>query len=670
MTNERDVVLRAAKSGLTRADVTRLRLRYLKPTETSRLTEGRHPLAAMKIPYFDSDGQIIKDFWRLRMLEERATFGQKTVRYTQPADAAPRLYLPPLEDWSGIVADAGRPIAITEGELKAACATRHVIPTIGLGGVWNWRSRKKRQPLLPDFDWFVWKGRIVYITFDSDLRTNPHVRAALTAICFALTHLGADVYVVYLPDVPGLVDKTGLDDYITAIGADAFKGLLENAEPFGPSRKLHELNTEVAYVENPGLIVRLSDGFRYRPSDFMAHAYAHRSYVVYENDRPRTKPLARAWIAWPGRAALTGFTYAPGGDRITRDGAYNTWPGWGVEPARGDIAPWRELMAHVFGDDRVARRWFERWCAVQFQQPGVKLYTAVLLWSIATGTGKSLVGVTLGKIFGRNFVELNSTHLMSQFNGWIESKQFALGDEITGNDSRAFADLLKAMVTRTTVHINAKYMPTYETPDRINYLFTSNHPDALFLDDADRRYFVHEIRNGPIDTAWAARYHEWLHNGPGPAALFDYFLRVDLGDFLPTDRAPVTAARAEMVYGTQSDVDRWAMDAIADPDAVLGHGGASPVADLWTPAQLIDLYDPLRRHRVTLNTIGRAFTRAGAYRFSPIRCGGATRRLYALKNIERWRRAKPREVAAHWDAHFSHEQKWRRQPEKKKKTVK
>lgn len=638
-----------ATSGLNKNDAKRLHVRFLKPTQTARLTEQRFEVGAMQLPYFEPDGRQ-NHFWRLRLLESpAASFRKKTPRYTQPPDTQPRVYLPPLLDknltWSDVAADGEQPIIVTEGELKAACATKYALPTIGLGGVWSWRTKKRGMAFLPDLEAFVWEGRDVYLVFDSDLSTNTQVRAALHALSRELADRGASVFIAYLPGLPEHDGKTGLDDYVVARGAAAFLDVLRRAEEFELARALHELNEEVAYVEDPGLVVRLRDGLQWRPGDFTSHALANRSYLeVNDEGKAKKKPLAPAWLKWPGRLTLSRFVYEPGEERITAGGAYNLWRGWGAAPKKGDVSRWHRLMDHVFGTDAEARRWFERWCAIQFQRPGVKLYTSVLLWSVETGTGKSLVGVSLGKIFGENFVELNESMLTGAFNGWAKGKQFALGDEVTGNDSRQFADMLKAMITRTTIHINAKYMPVYETADVINYLFTSNHPDAFFMDDRDRRNFVYEITAGALPLDFALDYDEWIHRGPGPSALFDYFLHVDLGDFHPQGRAPMTVAKENMIYHAKSDLDRWVADLVADPDAVLRVDGVATAAELWTPAQLLRIYDPLEKTRVTVNAVGKALRRAGVPALPVVRTSAGATRLYAVRNGDKWRKAKPKDI--------------------------
>ena len=73
-----------------------------------------------------------------------------------------------------------------------------------------------------------WQGRRAVIAFDSDVTRKADVKAAISAFVDKLKDEGADVRVILLPDIEGL-EKTGLDDFLVARGADALQGLLDNA---------------------------------------------------------------------------------------------------------------------------------------------------------------------------------------------------------------------------------------------------------------------------------------------------------------------------------------------------------------------------------------------------------------------------------------------------------
>lgn len=244
------------------------------------------------------------------------------------------------------------------------------------------------------------------------------------------------------------------------------------------------------------------------------------------------------------------------------------------------------------------------------------MYTAAMLWSQQHGTGKSFVGYAMRQIYGTNWTELNEAALRQNYNGWAVNKQFIMADELASSDKRTTSDLLKAMITRETIHVNQKYMPEYDAPDCMNWYFTSNHPDAMFLEDDDRRFFVYEVTNPPAPDSFYTELEHWLRrdiypDAEGPAALFAHLLTLDLGDFNARARAPETDAKQRMRSMGRSDIGAWVESLRTDPDSALNVAGMVLSHKLFTAADLHRLYDPDQRGRVSANGLSRELSRQG-----------------------------------------------------------
>ena len=641
---------RMRESQFTPSEVKKLGFELKTAAQNEKL--GLPAYAGFLIPYFDAKGKKTK-FYRVRYVEETrkgfaAMTDAKALRYAQPGNTLNEVYMPPLMDWSALLADVTKPLVITEGELKAAVACAAKLPTVGLGGVWNFRAASHLQPRLAFFDTTRWDGRVVYVLYDSDAGSNPQVMKAEQALCDMLTKLGALPHIVRLPALSP-PHKTGLDDFIISEGVSAVLHLLKNAEEYGRSAVLHKLNTLVAYVRDPGIIYDIAGRQRITAANFMQHAYSTWTIPV-ETDKGMTeKPAAPIWLRWPQRHEVPRVVYEPGKERFIPDTGLNTWRGWGVEPTKGNITPWRELLDFIFKDEGAeARAWFEKWCAYPLQNPGTKMFSAVALWGVQQGTGKTLVGHTLMRIHGVNAIEINDEQLQGSFNDWAVDRTLVVGDEITGGDKRGFADRRKGMITRKQLTVNAKYVPAYVTDDRVNYLFTSNHPDAFFIEDSDRRYFIVEVTGKPLPLPFYQNYDKWL-TGDGPAHLFHHLLSLPLGDFNPRAPAYGTKAKVEMLEDGRSDLDAWAADLLRNPaQRLAGRDG-----DLWTANELLTLYDPQASKRVTASGLGKALKRVGAVK----PCSGTvfvTRygsvRLYAVRNLDKWRDATNKSVVSHYEA--------------------
>ncbi len=646
-----------AGSALNPADAKRLGLNPVTAVEAKKLKLAA-TAAAFIIPYFDLNGKPTK-FYRARYVEDTrkgfdALTGKKALRYTQPGDSVTEVYLPPLIDWAAIAGKPEVPLLITEGELKAACTTKHGLPTLGLGGVWSFQSKKHGTPLLPIFDAFELAGRTVYIVYDSDAVTNPDVVAAELRLAKRLVERGAVVLICRLPPNEQ-IQKVGLDDYIVLNGIEELRTqVLDNAFEYEASAVLHELNKRVLYVRNPGFIWDHDLGQRMSPAAFKEHAFSNVHFferrVIAKSETMVKLPAAPAWLTWEHRAEVPGLTFEPGGDSITEGGALNLWTGWGVKsPRAGDIKPWDSLLTHLFADDKVARLWFERWCAYPLQHPGAKMAVAAAIWGPTHGSGKTLVGHTLMRIYGpKHSAELKDTDLDEERNEWAENKQFVLADDITARGDRKFMRRLMTMITQKYMRLNPKYIPSYSVPDLINYYYTSNDPDALYMDDGDRRFFIWEVRAGkylPYEV-----YVNWRDSEDGISALWHHLLQLDLGDFDPQAPAPETIGKLSMIHLGKSDLGAWVRDLKDNGAAMLKRAGMK--GDLFTAKELHALFDPTGEKKASANALARELKRAG---FQPPATGssihlpdGSNTMCYAVLNGPQWAKAKWADACKHY----------------------
>jgi hypothetical protein len=163
-------------------------------------------------------------FVRLRPNHPRADGG----KYEQPKGVDLDLYIP-RQLVKGDFHQSDQRVLVTEGELKALCATQHGFPCVSVPGVFC-GLKKGTTELRDGLAALNLDGREVVIVFDSDVSVNPKLRRPVYALQEALKAKGAVVkYVVLLPTSDG--GKVGLDDYLVdpAHGPDALRNLIENA---------------------------------------------------------------------------------------------------------------------------------------------------------------------------------------------------------------------------------------------------------------------------------------------------------------------------------------------------------------------------------------------------------------------------------------------------------
>jgi predicted P-loop ATPase len=177
--------------------------------------------------------------------------GKPAQKYLAPPGQRNHLYWP-LADPTWIE-DTTIDVMVVEGEKKALASHRAAIETatmrgngqrhvaawfaVGVGGVYNWRGvigitidasgeRVQEKGVIPDIERINWKGRRVWICYDSNVLTNDMVRAARKQLARELASRDAEVWFIDLPIVPGV---NGVDDFLAQEGLQAFLELFPKA---------------------------------------------------------------------------------------------------------------------------------------------------------------------------------------------------------------------------------------------------------------------------------------------------------------------------------------------------------------------------------------------------------------------------------------------------------
>lgn len=631
-----------ARSGITEKNIATMKLTYL----TAKLTEDMTTIKkahGYTLPYFSISGKPIP-YSRVRLFSLKQDTLRKLTKYWQASGSVPRLYFYPGFKWTDIVDDK-TPIVITEGEKKAAKGCIEGIPTIGLGGVWAFKSKKLMRTLLDDFLLLQWKGREVTIVYDSDIEDKEEVRAAQTALAKELTQLGAIVSLGSIPPDEG--SKAGLDDYLLHHSVKDFWKLPRVL--FSECEKLYALNEELSFIDDLNTFYHHRTKKLFDRASLASTMYANRFYVALESGKLRKKPIIKEWVEWEQRRTYSKLVYAPG-EVSAVNNCLNVWPGWGVIPKRGSVKPFFRLIDFLVGDNKEFKEWFLNWIAHPLQHPGTKLYSSVVLWSLSTGVGKSFLGYILGDIYGENFSAVGQGELHSDFNSWSVRKQFVLGEEITGTEKRRDADKIKCLITQEEILVNEKYKPTYAIRDCVNYLFTSNHPDAFIVDREDRRFAIWEISAMEQSREFYKEVDDWRRNG-GAAHLLYYFQNeYKISEsFDPHARPIMTNSKQDMMYLSLSDLDAWCEQLKLDPDSILKMDQTIIKRDLFTVAEIVNLYDPEKDKRANKVAMSKALRRAGFKVIEPTRTDSGVKRLVALRNCEKWARSVSFERARNYD---------------------
>ena len=149
-------------------------------------------------------------------------------RYMQLPGTPVEVLLDPDLRWKRIAKDVSIDLLITEGAVKAIAANRQGHHCIAISGVdcWHLKGSKELTPLLQKIKW---RGRRVFIAYDSDAVLKTGVQAAEQQLAAALGAAGATVRLLRIP--PRKVDLNDL--LLQTDGPKALKRLIREAMPAG-----------------------------------------------------------------------------------------------------------------------------------------------------------------------------------------------------------------------------------------------------------------------------------------------------------------------------------------------------------------------------------------------------------------------------------------------------
>jgi putative DNA primase/helicase len=162
---------------------------------------------------------------------------------------------------------------------------------------------------------------------------------------------------------------------------------------------------------------------------------------------------------------------------------------------------------------------------------------------------------TYGRIIDQMAVE-------DKFNDWASRKLFLIADEVVAQSGRYHVkNILKAFITGEWIRINPKNIAAYDERNHVNIVFLSNEAVPVVLEEDDRR---HTVIWTP-DKLPAQFYHDVSAEiaGGGSAALHDYLLHYDLGDFHSATAPIATKAKAVLIDQSLDNTTRF-IDALMD----------------------------------------------------------------------------------------------------------
>lgn len=339
------------------------------------------------------------------------------------------------------------------------------------------------------------------------------------------------------------------------VGASAPEAQFERVtvEPSEQSLSyLHQMNTEYALVYMGGshFILHETIDEKGRPArNFLTEQTFKRRFSPYSVQKKTT--YAQEWLDWKNRREYKGVCFAP--EREARNGFYNLWRGFTVEPLAYELASPNQrkgfdaFITHTRenicqGDEKLFT-WLIGYFAHLVQKPFERPLTS-LVFRGGKGTGKNAFIDRIGKILGSGhyLVAHDGRYLTSNFNGHFDSCLCLVLDEAFWSGDKAAEGKLKGITTSPEIMIERKGKEPYEVDNLVRIIIIGNEDWLVPASTDERRYSVYDVGNGKKQNR--KFFHEMrvlMDDEGGNRILLDYLQKFDLNT-VDVNEAPKTQA--------------------------------------------------------------------------------------------------------------------------------
>ena len=330
---------------------------------------------------------------------------------------------------------------------------------------------------------------------------------------------------------------------------------IERAKEQAIDPVLRELNDRFAVIENYGgrcLVIEeeedleLDGRLRLAKQGFTDFKNRFCNRLVQggtdKKNNPVMMPAGLWWLNHPGRRQYRRVAFLPGREV---PGVYNLFRGYGCDAVPGDCTLFLDhLKQIVCSGVQENYDYLIRWFARAVQEPSRPAGTAVVLRG-RMGSGKSIVPVIIGKLFGRHYFPVTKPeHLTGNFNSHLRDVIFLFADEAFFAGDKRHESFLKTLITQPEITVEAKGVDVDIAANCVHLLIASNEKWVVPAGGDDRRYFVLDVKSDRMgDRAYFDAIFEQLNKG-GYEALLHHLMTLDLSGYRP-DPIPSTAALIE-----------------------------------------------------------------------------------------------------------------------------
>jgi len=224
-----------------------------------------------------------------------------------------------------------------------------------------------------------------------------------------------------------------------------------------------------------------------------------------------------------------------------------------LEPEEGDIQPWLDVIEDMVPDKRnngLLHSWI--WHLMNF--PGKKMKWSPIIIT-PKGRGKDLVARGIKPSMGIDYTAILDMKLFKQqHTGHLFQKVIGIVSETkeTGKDRAPYMETLKPLITDPEIKIRAMHKDAFWVENVINFIFFSNHDNALTLDMDERRFMVLKDDKKRKPKSFYAPCWDLVEQHPG--IILNYYLNEfkPVEEFNPVGDGPTTEFLQEISDDTDN----------------------------------------------------------------------------------------------------------------------
>lgn len=348
---------------------------------------------------------------------------------------------------------------------------------------------------------------------------------------------------------------------------------------------------------------------------------------VFALDSDHEKTTKTAWeaftenqgVMFPKVDRSTFRPDLPPGEIIEEDGLrmVNTYVPVTVPSAPGDVSLFLIHLQKLLPDD-LDRNILLSYMAACVQYKGVKFKWAPLIQGVE-GNGKTLFTMCVMAAVGKRYTHMPPAHEIGEkFNDWLFDKIFiGVEDIYVPEQKRELIEVLKPMITGE--YLSKRAMQASQVMHNLcaNFIFNSNHKDAVRKTQNDRRFAIFytaqqeqiDIKRDGMDGDYFPRLYQWLKFEGGFANVTHFLENYQIPDVLNpathSQRAPETSSTKQAIQASLGSIEQEIMEAIEEGRTGFAGGWVSSLhLDRLLTQKRADRAIPAGKRRDLMRSLG------------------------------------------------------------------